>query len=244
MIYNLFIDECGDQGLSNLNPDFPVFLLCGIIISTEEYEKLRIDFNRIKEKIWNSKNVIFHSRDIRKCEKEFKYLFDLDIKKQFYQDLDLIIKTRKYSIIASAIQKEKYIKKYGRLSDDVYEIGLSFIIERTIFYLDSLNQQINSLNIVIEKRGKKEDKKLEEHFQRLLSRGTNYVGADRLMKYHLNIQFISKKENINGLQLADLIAYPIARYVLDPKRVNPAFEVFKDKFYAKEEKRYGLKIFP
>ncbi len=38
-----------------------------------------------------------------------------------------------------------------------------------------------------------------------------------------------KKENINGLQLADLIAYPIARYIIEPERANPSFEIFKNK---------------
>ena len=65
--YNLFIDESGDHGLSNLNPDFPIFLLCGIIISSENYEELSCDFNAIKKDIWKSNHVIFHSRDIRKC---------------------------------------------------------------------------------------------------------------------------------------------------------------------------------
>jgi hypothetical protein len=49
MKYNLFIDESGDHGLSNLNPDFPIFLLCGIVISSEEYERIRIGFNEIKQ---------------------------------------------------------------------------------------------------------------------------------------------------------------------------------------------------
>lgn len=39
MKYNLYIDESGDHGLSNLNPDFPIFLLCGVVISSVEYEK-------------------------------------------------------------------------------------------------------------------------------------------------------------------------------------------------------------
>ena len=244
MIYNLFIDESGDHGLSNLNPNFPLFLLCGIVISSEEYELLRPDFNAIKQSIWQSENVIFHSRDIRKCEKEFKYLFDLALKASFYQQLDNVIASRNYSIITSAIKKDSYIKKYGRISDDVYEIGLSFIIERAIFFLDDLKIKISGLNIIIEKRGKKEDKKLEEHFQRILSRGTGYIKPERIQAYKLSIQFKAKKENINGLQLADLIAYPIARYVLEPYRVNPSFEVFEHKFYSKNGKRYGLKIFP
>jgi hypothetical protein len=244
MKYSLYIDESGDHGLSNLNPDFPIFLLCGIVISSENYEKLNNGFNSVKRDIWKSEHVIFHSRDIRKCEKEFKYLFNLNLKAEFYKKLDNIITSCNYKVIAAAIKKVNYIKKYGKLSDDVYEISLSFIIERTIFYLQSLKESDVSLEIIIERRGAKEDKKLQEHFQKISSRGTGYIKAGKLSEYNLTISFKNKKENINGLQLADLIAYPIARYILEPERINPAFEVFKDKLYKKSEKRYGLKIFP
>lgn len=111
-------------------------------------------------------------------------------------------------------------------------------------YVDDVKNETIQLNIIIEKRGKKEDKQLQEHFQRLLSRGTSYVDAKRLKAYNINIEFIDKKKNINGLQLADLVAYPIARYVMEPNRANPAYDVFKTKFYTKNGKRYGLKIFP
>jgi len=244
MKYNLFIDESGDHGLSNLNPNFPIFLLCGIVISENDYDGLRISFDKIKQTIWNSPNVIFHSRDIRKCEKEFKYLFDLSIKAKFYSMLDNVIGSTDYKIIASAINKHKYIKLYGRLFDDVYEISLSFIVEQAIFYLESLKDPSHSLNIIIEKRGHKEDKKLDEHFQRILARGTGYISSERLSKFKLTINFSNKHENVNGLQLADLVAYPLARHIMEPQRVNPALDVFKSKIYNKLRKGYGLKIFP
>ena len=242
--YVLFMDESGDHGLVNLDASFPVFLLCGIITEQSEYEAIKNDFNAIKNAFWKNKEVIFHSRDIRKCDKEFSVLFDLDIKKEFYEKINHCITNSKYKIIASSIQKEIYIKQYGKLSNDVYELALSFIIERAVFYLDSLGDFQKKVEIVIEKRGKKEDKKLEEHFQRLLSRGTGYVSPERLINLELKILFKDKKENINGLQLADLLAYPIARYVMEPKRANPAFDILKDKFYSKGGKRYGLKLFP
>ncbi|HMG16242.1 MAG TPA: DUF3800 domain-containing protein [Saprospiraceae bacterium] len=78
----------------------------------------------------------------------------------------------------------------------------------------------------------------------MLSRGTGFVAPQRLKDYWLMINFKSKKENINGIQLADLIAYPIARYVIEPNRANPAFEQLEPKIYSKNGKRYGLKIFP
>ena len=244
MKYTLFIDESGDHGLTNPNPDFPVFILCGVIIAADEYENIRQSFNQIKQALWGNKEVIFHSRDIRKCEKEFVLFFDLEKKKWFYENLNEVIQKHQYTVIASAIQKDLYVKRFGRLSNNVYEIALSFIIERTIFYLDDIKQPEKELEIIIERRGKREDKNLEEHFQRLLARGTGYVLPQRMKEYQLKITFLSKKENINGLQLADLIAYPIARHVIEPNRANPAFEQIEAKIYTKNKKRYGLKIFP
>ena len=110
--------------------------------------------------------------------------------------------------------------------------------------LDSIKDQNKKLEIIIEKRGLAEDKKLAHHFQKLLYRGTGYVNPERLRAYRISITFKDKKENINGLQLSDLIAYPIARYVIDSTRANPAFDVLSGKFYSRGAKRYGLKIFP
>lgn len=244
MKHYLYIDESGDHGLTKVNPNFPVFLLCGIVINQDQYDDLRERFNYLKTSIWKNKKVIFHSRDIRKCEKEFQVLFDMELKKKFYENLNKVITESHYHILASAINKNKYIKQYGRLGNDVYELSLSFIIERAVFLLDSMKEVNASLDIIIEKRGKKEDQNLQAHFQRLLSRGTGYVKAERLKGYNISIQFKDQKDNINGLQLADLIAYPIARYVLDPNRANPSFDQFKNKIYTKNGKRYGLKIFP
>lgn len=244
MKYYLFLDESGDHGLVNVDPGFPVFVLCGIIVNENSYTQIKKEMNAIKKELWKSKNVIFHSRDIRKCNDEFKILFDLKVKEEFYRRINDVVKKSNYAILSSGIQKEKYIHRYGKLSSDVYEIALSFIVERTVFYLDNKDDKNKSLEIIIEKRGPKEDAKLNDHFNRLLSWGTGYVSANRLKNYRMKITFEHKEQNINGLQLSDLIAYPIARHIINPKRVNPAFEQFADKFYMKNGKRYGLKIFP
>jgi Protein of unknown function (DUF3800) len=141
-----------------------------------------------------------------------------------------------------AIEKEKYIKKYGKLSNDPYEISLSFIIERAIFYLDE-SHAIN-LKIIIEKRGRKEDNSLNSHFCKLYANGTYFITEERMRQYHLELEFKGKLDNINGLQLADLIAYPIARYLLNKEGVNYSFEIVKNKFYSKNGINYGLKVFP
>lgn len=76
MQYYLFLDESGDHGISNIDMDFPVFVLCGIIIAESDYNTFDKEFKRIKRKFWGDKTVVFHSSDIRRCDKEFKILMD------------------------------------------------------------------------------------------------------------------------------------------------------------------------
>lgn len=243
MKYFLFLDESGDHGLTRPSPDFPVFLLCGILVTADNYELIRHSCNELKESIWGDKKVIFHSRDIRKCEKEFQVLFDLELKKKFYEGINTIVSKSDYIIIASAIRKNAFIEKFGKLQDDVYEVALSFVIQQATLILNQSNPD-TELAIVIERRGQKEDKQLDDHFQRLCARGTGRLTAGELQKVFPSFTFRHKKENINGLQLADLVAYPIARYVIEPDRANPAFDILAPKIYRTGNKLDGLKIYP
>jgi hypothetical protein len=243
MKYYLFIDESGDHGLAKLNLDFPVFLLCGVLVNETDYDNIRQSINTLKQSIWGIKEVILHSRDIRKCEKEFQKLFDLELKKYFYEELNNIISNSPYNIIASAIKKKDFIKKFGKLHDDIYEIALSFVIEQAIITLQNINPQ-TALSIIIEKRGKKEDKKLDDHFQKITGAGTGLITAKELKQFNISFTFKDKKENINGLQLADLVAYPIAKYIIEPNRANPTFDILEDKIYKNNGITEGLRIYP
>jgi len=243
MKYYLFLDESGDQNLANFNPAFPIFTLCGIIISEKEYNVLESKILALKQKFRKSKDVILHSRDIRKYEKGFQIFFDIETKKSFYEDINLIMKESNYTIVACNILKEPYIRKYGRLND-VYGLSLSYIMERVIFYLDSQKQSDIVLFTIAEKRGKKEDFALLNYYNEVLDRGTYFANSQRIKKYFKYFEFKNKKDNIIGLQIADLAAYPIARYVLDPNMVNFAFEILEPKIYTQTGKQHGLKIHP
>jgi len=240
----LFLDESGDHGLTSINENSSIFLLCGVLFHSEAYDSFSNELDTIKTNFWNSTQVVFHSRDIRKCNKEFAILLDYNVKAKFYESLNNCIQKGTYTAFATAIRKDEYIRRFGKLSNDVYELSLSFIIERAIFRLDELPTMGKKMAIILEQRGKKEDLKLREHFQRLKARGTGFVSSTRLNEYGLTIHFRSKSQNVNGLQLADLLAYPCATKARDPQRPNPAFEIFEDKIYAKGRKYYGFKVYP
>ena len=48
--YFLFADECGDSNLSVYEKSFPVFTLCGIIVSREQIRKLERDVKALEKK--------------------------------------------------------------------------------------------------------------------------------------------------------------------------------------------------
>ena len=96
----------------------------------------------------------------------------------------------------------------------------------------------------IEKRGKKEDAKLARHIGQLKNIGTYFVKGKRIINYGFKTYFYEIKKKLNGLQLSDLLAYHISRYIIDPKRANPAYDILSKKFYSKNGKTYGLKVFP
>lgn len=241
--YYLFLDECGDQNLSSFDPSFPVFTLCGIIVSQEQLDVLSDKINALKREFWGDKKIIFHSRDIRKCQNGFEIFFDIDVKRRFYERINCILGDNVYVIICCSILKEPYIRQYGRLND-VYGQSLSYIMERTVFYLDSLSKDNIHLATIVECRGKKEDKALLDYYNKVSDRGTYWVTSERIKKYFKEFEMKRKSENLVGLQIADLVAYPITRHVLDENEVNLAFDVVKENIYQKEGKLFGMKVFP
>jgi hypothetical protein len=246
MDYSFFLDETGDHGLSFIDKKFPLFLLCGCIIKNDALKEIEERINSFKKKCFQTTEVILHSREIRKCEGAFQILFDLQVKEKFYRDLNQILEAGQYCLIGAGIQKEEHIKKYGKGAKDPYALSLSFILERLIFYLDKIDKLAN-VGIFVEERGKNEDQMLLAHFNSILDRGTFFVQSDRFKSKIRRFSFHSKKDNIIGLQLADLCAYPLARHLLNPKEPYIPFKIIEDKIYCIKKgsyKGWGLKLFP
>lgn len=241
--YYLFLDECGDQNLTSYDPSFPIFTLCGVIMSQQQLDYVSAKINDLKHEFWGDRKIILHSRDIRKCQNGFEVLFDLDVKHRFYEQINEILREKVYVIVCCSILKEQYIRQYGRLND-VYGLSLSYIMERSVFYLDSLKKDNLELKTVVECRGKKEDKALLDYYNKVCDLGTYWVTPDRLRKYFKEFEMKLKSDNLIGLQIADLIAYPMTRHVLDENAVNLSFDIIKDNVYQNDGKLYGMKVFP
>lgn len=243
--YYLYIDECGDQNLESFSPTFPIFTLCGILVADDKVEQLNQQVKNLKKQFWGDKNIILHSRDIRKCQNGFEMLFDLNIKQQFYEAINHILaQNNVYVIVSCSIMKEPYIRQFGKLND-VYGQSLSFVIERAIFCVDNkVPEGEGRIHSIVERRGKREDKALLGYYLQLLEKGTYWVDALRMKDRMESFEFKWKSDDVIGLQIADLIAYPLTRHVLNPNQVNLAFDVIEPNIFQQEGKILGLKVFP
>ena len=241
--YYLYIDECGDHQLEKFNPSFPIFTLCGFLVPADKLEALEAAVNSFKREFFDNESIIIHSRDIRKQEKAYSILQYPEVRNRFYEGINNILgQSDVYVIVCCSIVKEPFVERFSR-GEDVYGLSLKYLIERAIFCMDD-NVEDGILDVYIERRGVKQDRSLLNYYNRLRATGTKWVTAERLVSRLGRFNFSYKKDNIIGLQLADLIAYPITRHVLDPKAPNPAYDIISDKIYSYKGAVLGMKIIP
>lgn len=167
-------------------------------------------------------------------------------KESFISELTGIIEASKFILISCAIDKMR-LRERELASSNPYHLALGFCLETLFEFVQEKRQDGLPTHVVVECRGKKEDKDLELEFLRIC-RGENRWG--KTLPFH--IAFADKKTNSSGLQLADLVARPIGLSLLRPNAQNRAFEVLKRKFFCKGGRQalgvdfegWGHKIFP
>lgn len=245
--YYLFIDESGDHNLKNYDPTFPVFTLCGLLISKDHLKALSKQFLDLKLKIFGTTEIILHSVDIRKQRKAFKILKDDNIRKELLEGIEKILGQKDFYKIVSCTILKKELQEFNIRgeNEDVYGLCLSYLIERSIFYIDNENPEGNGvINIIVERRGKKEDRKLLSYYNGLRNRGTKWIKPTRFQDRITGFSFQHKSDNIIGLQAVDLIAYPVTSHILYPERENLSYNVVRKNIFEDKGKLLGQKIIP
>lgn len=237
-----YFDESGDHGLESIDPEFPAFVLCGCVYEISEYLRTECPaFSAIKFANFGHDAVVMHSRHIRKRLGPFKVLQDKSTREKFLGQISTFFKESRATIIAAAINKARHKDQYKRPMDP-YEIALLFCLERLYGYMLDRGDQGNPVTCVFEERGGAEDEALAKVFK-IACGGANQWGV----KFPFELVFANKQQNMPGLQVADLAAYPIARHVINPNAANPSFDVLNPLFRKSPGGKvvgWGLKIFP
>lgn len=244
--YIVYVDESGDHGLESLDANYPVFVLAFCVFHKNHYmHELIPAIEAFKFRHFGHDIVVLHEHDIRKETGSFRFNGRAE-KNAFLEELTSIIDTRNFILMSCVIDKRR-LKDRARLESNPYHLALGFCLETLFELMQEKSQEGLSTHVVVECRGKKEDRDLELEFRRI-SDGANRWNT----KLPFDVVFADKRVNSSGLQLADLVARPIGLSVLRPDHPNRAFETLKRKFFCAGGRRkvgsdyegWGLKVFP
>jgi hypothetical protein len=241
------MDESGDHNLENIDKSFPVFCLAGCIFEREYYKQVtRPAVDSLKHRFWGRTDIILHSSEIRKHRGAFSFLGNEAKREEFYAAINELIINLEFTVIAVVILKKVHLDHYGDVAKHPYHLSLEFIMER---YSMLMNRKEKSSDgyMMAESRGLKEDSLLKDQFFNLKMFGTRF---QPILGNISSFWMEKKTANIAGLQIADLVAYPIAAKVLRPDLEQKSFDVVIGKLDKAPTNKgggvlgYGLKIFP
>ncbi len=237
--YIVFVDESGDHGLDQIDEQFPVFSLAFCVIEKNHYRsQICPELQALKFKFWGHDAVVFHERDIRKQNPPYGFLrTDAKLRDDFFSDINSLIDRANFGVYSSIIDKKRLKERY-KDPYNPYEIALLFCMEKILIRLCRYNQHKKMIHVIFESRGKKEDAQLELEFRRIVSNQANwgYKNTD-FSVCAFEPMFISKQSNCAGLQIADLMARPLALKAIRPTQPNRTYDILRSKLG-------GQKIFP
>lgn len=259
----VFIDESGMAKISKKsyakiinNEEIPeherYFLLDAVIFDRESIIKCKDSMVELKNEFWppnglynyenQNKKVCLHSRDIRRKTGPFSlnvinYDYFMERLTNFIDSLDI-------KIVASFFDKKKHVLKYKENAKEAYCLSLEFIFERII----KMSKTSDKIIVILESRGKEEDKLIHHHIVKLLNHGTYYCSSKEFNIFK-GVYFNPKlspdnQKSYYGLEIADLCAYPLYRYAINKQKTIPTEIILKKLDCFPYYKGKGFKIFP
>ena len=240
--FTLYMDESGDHSLEVVDPDYPLFILsCCVVTKLDYCTHIAPEIISFKHRWLGHEAVILHAHEIRKAKKDFNFLFNLELRENFQNDLTELIERLPFTLMVTAIDKTQLNYRDAE-PDNPYTIAMQSCLEGASHFLHEQGETDKLAHVLVESRGRKEDKDLEQAFRRICE-GSNALHRP----FNFELIFVSKKQNLPGLQLADLVCHPIGRHLLKPAQGNRAYNIIKKKFRDSEalgSQGYGLKTFP
>jgi hypothetical protein len=254
--YLVFIDETGDPFMHRDvkkydHPTvFPVMTVTALIVSSKVYQDVLVpSVDEIKQLFWNARDIHLHSNEIRRKDGIFKILLNPDNYRVFKEKMLNTLEKSSAILISSSINKMKLLKTAEKFKadsgqeynpGDLYMKNIDWVFERIGHFLKTDNAKV-----IFEARGKKESRRIQSVLTEARKNGTFYHSKERFKNISGEVLFFTKKDNVNGIQMADYCTYPFARHAKDPKDTdNKLFDLLHTYVYKGDFGEYGLKEWP
>ena len=240
----LFLDESGDHNLSVIDPQYPIFVLGGVIADEEFAEGPLTDaLEEFKTEVFGRTDIVLHTADITRNRNGFESMKEEAFRDHFYSRLNELMLTLSYSVVTCVIRKDDYLSRFGLAALDPYLISLDILVEIFCFDVGDVSK---GGSIVAERRDPTLDRGLELAWSNLNIQGTRRIQGRAVRERLADLRLLDKKDNVAGLQLADLVVSPIGRYVLG-KPTKEDWGIVRRKLRRSPRshvENYGLVVLP
>jgi hypothetical protein len=106
--YIVYVDESGDHSLQSVDQQFPVFVLNFCVFPVVDYVHSVVPrIQMLKFAHFGHDMVVLHEREIRKAKPPFEILLREDVRVRFHAEMNDIIATSRFSVVACVIDKNE-----------------------------------------------------------------------------------------------------------------------------------------
>lgn len=97
----MFLDESGNHGLTTVDPQYPVFVLGGIIMDdTYAGQVLEPRLRQFKLDLFGRDDICLHTADIARNKNGFERLQEPAFRQRFYAELNMVMQELDYQVVA------------------------------------------------------------------------------------------------------------------------------------------------
>lgn len=228
--YRLYVDESGDHTYNLLEePAHRYLALLGVWFrQADDYVAFADNLEQFKRDIFGprpDKPVVLHRSDIINRKGPFGLLCQPEIRRRFDEGLLRVIALARFGMTCVIIDKQLHYKRYSS-SFHPYHYCLASLLD---LFSGWLNYKNVVGDVMAEARGREEDLQLRQAYRRVYESGTSMFSHEQHQRAltSRDIKIQNKRANIAGLQLADILAYPIKQACLVEKGfINDPGDVF------------------
>ena len=211
-MYRLYVDEVGTDDVTAVEADNERYLsLTGVAMRTaESRDNLKPRFDALKAEIFDhdaDDPLILHRKKIVKMNGPFQRLGDAELRGRFDALVLASMAECQYHVISALIDKKAMLRKFAWTNKEPYHYLMEVLVEKYVQFLERHNAIGDDMP---EARMGKKDERLQTAYMAVRGSGTYYVPRARMQERipSSNLKFRYKRDNIAGLQLADLLAHP------------------------------------
>jgi hypothetical protein len=245
----MFLDESGNHDLNKVNPNYPVFVLGGVIVDRAHLRNtIEPELQQFKMKHFGRTDVILHTVAMGKGRGDYAFLADPTNRATFYMDLNAVLLRWDYQVVACVFELPRYVAQFTSTTPaDPYRHGLEILIER---FCEELGEELDAGFVCAEKRNPGLDRELMDAWQELRTNaaGTGSARSQEIDSKIIDLSLKDKRLNMAGLQLADMVVTPPGRHVAGrPPNPNQVQWTVVEKKLRRVEGAYigaGLTILP